>query len=235
MLRHLVRRRRIGLIVMDPLNGYLDASEIDVNKEQEVRQALKPVRDFAEGAGVTIIGLRHLNKASDKPAMYRGGGSIALTAVARSTLLVARHPDDPALRVVVVQKCNLVPDLAKRPIGFRIGQDGQGRPRGPGELPRDLGMWVLELVAELEPAAERIERRNALLRYAAGRLPGSRMARAGRLEEEIGSLLVSSRLRTHAAEPDDGVRDLVARALEADPDMPRSRRQLFRLLRPDWS
>lgn len=128
-LRPIVRHKGIGLLVLDPLNGYLDASEIDVNKEQEVRQALRPVRNFAEEEGVTVIALRHLNKASDKPAMYRGGGSIALTAVARSTLLVARHPEDPALRVVVVQKCNELPDSNRVPIAFRIGQDRHGRPR----------------------------------------------------------------------------------------------------------
>ena len=43
-----VRQKAIGLLILDPLNGYLDASKIDVNKEQQVRQALRPLRDFAE-------------------------------------------------------------------------------------------------------------------------------------------------------------------------------------------
>jgi hypothetical protein len=101
-----------------------------------------------------------------------------------------------------------------------------------GQLPRDLGVWVLDLVEELEPVAERVERRNRLLRAAAGRLSGSRWARAGRLEAEV-EALDGPRLSMRAVEADDGVRELVARALEADPGMPRSRRQLFRLLRED--
>lgn len=149
-LRLLVQRKGIGLVVLDPLNGYLDASQIDVNKEQQVRQALRPLRDFAEGEGVTVIGLRHLNKASDKPAMYRGGGSIALTAVARSTLLVARHPEDPALRVVISQKCNLVPDETKRPIAFRIGQDESRRPRVEW-LTEEIDIDADELLAPRKP------------------------------------------------------------------------------------
>lgn len=149
-LRHLVRRKEIGLVVLDPLNGYLDAAKIDVNKEQQVRQALRPLRDFAENEGVTVIGLRHLNKASDKPALYRGGGSIALTAVARSTLLVARHPEDPALRVVISQKCNVVPDDMKRPIAFRIGQDEHRRPRVEW-LAEDIDINADELLAPAKP------------------------------------------------------------------------------------
>jgi hypothetical protein len=149
-LRLVVRNQGISVVVMDPLNGYLDASQVDVNKEQQVRQALRPLRDFAEGEGVTVIGLRHLNKASDKPALYRGGGSIALTAVARSTLLVARHPEDPALRVVISQKCNLVPDGVKRPIAFRIGQDGRGRPRIEW-LEEEIDIDADELLAPRKP------------------------------------------------------------------------------------
>jgi hypothetical protein len=97
-----------------------------------------------------------------------------------------------------------------------------------GALPRDLGMWALDLLAELEPAAERVERRNGLLRAAAGRLSGSRWAKARRLERELRA--AGSRLRTRAAEVDDGIRALVAEALAVDPDAPTSLRQLLRVL-----
>lgn len=128
-LRYLIRECQARVVVMDALNDYLDASKVKVNNEQEVRAALKPLRRLAEEENVTIIGLRHLNKATDKPAMYRGGGSIALAAVARSVLLVARHPEDKDLRVVVSQKCNLIEDDKRRPLGFRIARDENGRPR----------------------------------------------------------------------------------------------------------
>jgi hypothetical protein len=97
-----------------------------------------------------------------------------------------------------------------------------------GVLPRDLGMWALELLGELEPAAERVERRNALLREAAGRVSGSRWARARRIGQEIRALGMHPRLRERAA--DDGVRELVARALDVDPGLPTSLRQLLRVL-----
>ncbi len=96
-----------------------------------------------------------------------------------------------------------------------------------GVLPRDLGMWALELLAELEPAAERLERRDALLRAAAARVSGSRWAKARRLEREVAALATHPRLRERAA--DDGVRDLVARAVDVAP-APGEVRQLFRIL-----
>lgn len=97
-----------------------------------------------------------------------------------------------------------------------------------GRLPPDLGAW---LVAELEavaPAAERVEERNALLRAAAARMSGSRWAKARRLEREIQAC--AARLRERSALADDGVRELVHQALEIDPDLPRSIRQIFRVL-----
>jgi hypothetical protein len=147
-LREIVRGAGIGVIVLDPLNAYLDG--VDINKEMEVRAALRPMRDFAEDENVTLIGLRHLNKATDKPALYRGGGSIALTAVARSTLLVAKHPDDPELRVLLSQKCNLIEQAKRPPRGFRIEKDGAGRPRIEW-LTEDVSIDADELLGPKKP------------------------------------------------------------------------------------
>jgi hypothetical protein len=97
-----------------------------------------------------------------------------------------------------------------------------------GRCPRDLAAWALEELEELAPAGERVDARNALLRRAADLVSGSRWAKAIRLERELRTLAASPRLRERAA--DDGVRELVARALEVDPDAPASRRQLLRIL-----
>jgi archaellum biogenesis ATPase FlaH len=123
-LRDAIREYGVKVVVFDALNNYLDASKVNVNREQQVRQALKPVRDLAAAENVTIIGLRHLNKKTEASALHRGAGSIALAAVARSVLLVARHPEDESLRIVVPQKSNLVADARKAPVGFRIVESG---------------------------------------------------------------------------------------------------------------
>jgi putative DNA primase/helicase len=163
-LRRMIHMLHIRVVVLDALNNYLDASAVDINKDQEVRQALRPLRDLAEQEGVTIIGLRHLNKATDKPSMYRGAGSIALTAVARSTLLVARHPEDHDLRVMLSQKCNLIEEAKRPPRGFRIARDAAGRPRLEW-LPDDVGIDAEELLGPRKPGPtpDMLERAKAYL------------------------------------------------------------------------
>lgn len=97
-----------------------------------------------------------------------------------------------------------------------------------GVLPEDLARWALEVAEEAAPAIERVQARNALLSQAAALVSGSPWAKARRLEREVEALRAHPALRERAA--DDGVRDLVARALEVDPRMPGSARHLFRLL-----
>ena len=96
-----------------------------------------------------------------------------------------------------------------------------------GSLPPDLGRWAVAELEELAPAAERIDTRNALLREAAALVSGSLWARARRIEAEIQA--ARSRVRVRSADL-DGVRALVVRAVEADPDLPTSHRQLRRIL-----
>ena len=96
-----------------------------------------------------------------------------------------------------------------------------------GRIPPDLARWALDTIGEQSPVAERLERRNELLRAAADRVSGSRWAKARRLEREIQALAARPRLRESFA--DDGVRAVVARALEAGPAP--GLRQLLRVLR----
>ncbi len=128
-VRAIVHATGARIVGLDPLNAFLDASEVNINREQEVRAALRPLRDLAEEEGLLVIGQRHLNKRTDTPSLYRGGGSIGLAAVARSVVLVAKHPEDPGLRVMVSQKCNLCSEDRKVPRAFRIAKDEDGRPR----------------------------------------------------------------------------------------------------------
>jgi len=149
-LKAIVLEEGVNVLVLDPLNAYLDASSINVNSEQDVRRALRPVRDLAEELHLVVLGVRHFNKATDKPAMYRGAGSIALTAVARSVLLVARHPEDRGLRILLSQKCNLIEDEKRLPRGFRIGKDSEGRPRVEW-LAEEIDIDAEQLLAPRKP------------------------------------------------------------------------------------
>jgi hypothetical protein len=92
------------LVIVDPFMGFLSA---DAHKEQKVRQAMGPLKHFAERANLAIVLIRHLVKSGGRSALYRGTGSIGIIAAARSGLLVAPSPEDPHMRVLAQFKSNL--------------------------------------------------------------------------------------------------------------------------------
>ena len=103
-----VEARAAALLIIDPLFAYL-ASEVDSFRDHDVRAALAPLGAAAERTRVAVLVVRHLNKRAGGPAMYRGGGSIGIIGLARSGLVVAPDPDDPALRILASVKNNLCP------------------------------------------------------------------------------------------------------------------------------
>jgi hypothetical protein len=112
---------RASLVVIDPVMSFLAC---DANGDQRVRQALAPLKDFAERSGVAVVMVRHLTKRGGRQALYRGGGSIGIIAATRSALLVAPAPDEPNLRVLCHVKSNLgplAPSLLFEPVA---GTDG---------------------------------------------------------------------------------------------------------------
>jgi hypothetical protein len=56
-----------------------------------------------------VVVIRHLNKTTGGPALYRGGGSIGIIGAARIALLVGRDPADEARNVLAAIKTNIGP------------------------------------------------------------------------------------------------------------------------------
>jgi hypothetical protein len=108
------------LLVIDPITAYLSET-ISTNNDASVRRATTPLADLAQRTGCAIVLIRHLNKAGDLKAKYRGGGSIAFTGAARSVLVVEEHPEQPGLRVLARVKGNLA--KAVPAIGYRITEE----------------------------------------------------------------------------------------------------------------
>jgi len=94
------------LLVVDPFMAYLT---IDGNKEQRVRAAMGPLKRLAEETNIAVVLVRHMNKGGGRNPLYRGLGSIGITAAVRSAFLVAKSPDDPHMRVWCHVKSNLGP------------------------------------------------------------------------------------------------------------------------------
>lgn len=113
------------LVVIDPLMAFLD-DEVNTHKDASVRTALTAIAQLANDTGATILLVRHLNKdASSSNALYRGAGSIAFGAAARSVLVVARDPSDQSAAVLAQVKGNLAKRGATPSLKFRVEESRQ--------------------------------------------------------------------------------------------------------------
>ena len=107
--------------MIDTLNDFLNCNVLG---NQQVTGALRPLRELAEETNVAVVLLRHLVKSGSGGSLLRGGGSVGITAMARSQLKLYRHPDDPNLRVLIQDKCNLGP--LSPSLMFEVVPDGSG-------------------------------------------------------------------------------------------------------------
>jgi hypothetical protein len=131
LVEALVAGRGIRLVVVDPFMAFLDG-KIDAHRDQDVRRCMHRLKLLAEAFGVAVVLVRHLNKLTGGPALYRGGGSIGIGGAGRSALIVGRHPKEPHLCVLAPNKCNLAPPFRSlaytyEPVGdvARIGWAGE--------------------------------------------------------------------------------------------------------------
>ncbi len=100
-----IRLTAARVLIIDPVSAYLGAT--DSHRDAEVRGLLAPLAALAERTSVAILGVMHLAKSGQRPAIYRAIGSIAFAAAARIALAVARDPEREDRRLLVPVKSNL--------------------------------------------------------------------------------------------------------------------------------
>jgi hypothetical protein len=133
VMREVIDAHDIRLVVMDPLSSYMPSA--DRNNEGDVRDALMPLMELMEEAGVAIIGVMHVGKADGgRRPMQRLMGSTAFSAIARTVWMVhdlpKEHqdtptgPDDfpPKKKVLGIAKSNL--SYPPQPLMFARPLDG---------------------------------------------------------------------------------------------------------------
>lgn len=119
-IENAIKATKARLLVLDPLQAYLGEGN-KMNRADGVRPMLKQLAAVAERTGCAIVIVGHMNKASGSKSIYRGLGSIDITAVARSVLLVGRIKNDTPVRVMAQQKNSLAKEGT--PIAFEINED----------------------------------------------------------------------------------------------------------------
>ncbi len=97
------------LVVLDPIDAFL--GQIDSHKNAEVRALLAPLCELAEKLRVAVVGIMHLNKDSQKSAVYRGSGSLAFVAAVRMVWAFAKDPENPNRRLILPVKANVAGDV----------------------------------------------------------------------------------------------------------------------------
>jgi RecA-family ATPase len=97
-----------ALVIIDPLQAFLGA-KVDMHRSNEVRPVMAGLAELAADHKCAILVIRHLNKAGQGKALYRGMGSIDFSAAARSILLAGKDPEDQERFVLVHNKSSLGP------------------------------------------------------------------------------------------------------------------------------
>ena len=108
------------LVIFDPLQSFLP-SDSDMHNAGKMRHTLGKLASVAARNKCAIIIIGHLNKSGAGKCLYRGLGSIDISAIARSVLMVERDADDPSVRYMFPIKSNLAPEGA--PIGFKFDKE----------------------------------------------------------------------------------------------------------------
>ncbi len=145
-----IEEHRPALLILDPITSFFD-KDIDMNRDTDVRRALRPLVRLAAELGFVILGIIHIRKAgngagpsSSEPAFHRILGSVGLPNVARSTVMLTRIPGEVRRgpeRALVFDKVNLAPDDAPATKICLVGHNGEDHPsaewRGDLDLSAD--------------------------------------------------------------------------------------------------
>jgi len=116
-LESCIQLRKPILSVIDPLTAYL-GSDVDFYRANETRPIMAALSALAANYNLAILVIRHLTKGSATKSIYRGLGSIDITAAARSVLLAGQDPEYLQKRAIVQIKSNLAAN--GKAIGYEI-------------------------------------------------------------------------------------------------------------------
>ena len=130
-LAEILKDADAALVILDPITSRIDGA-LDSHKEVDVRRALEPLKEAAELAKASIVGIIHENKRTSTGGADVANkviGSVAWVNVPRSVLTVMKDPDDPTKRLLTVLKGNNsggpggVPTLAYSFEQVEVGRD----------------------------------------------------------------------------------------------------------------
>ena len=104
-LEKVAREHDAAMLMCDPILSMVDET-INVNKAQELRRALQPLKHLAENADLAIPALVHFNKTQGIDVLSMVAGSRAWTEIARAVISIAQDSNAEQYTCVVSQEKN---------------------------------------------------------------------------------------------------------------------------------
>lgn len=104
-IREMILQTGASLVIFDPLQAYL-GPKVDMNRANETRPLLENLRRLAKETNCAVLIIEHKNKNQKGDDIYRGIGSMDITAVARSVLMIVRDEEAPNRRCTMQIKTN---------------------------------------------------------------------------------------------------------------------------------
>ena len=108
------------LIVFDTAQRYM--GKININDIIDVTDCLKPLTKLAQKYSCAVLMIHHLNKSVSFKNLYRIPGSVGITGIARSVLVVHDLENDEEEKALIHVKSNSAKEGL--PIIFEITEDG---------------------------------------------------------------------------------------------------------------
>lgn len=117
------QRTDARLFIVDPLTAHLPAA-VNSWRDEQMRAVLTPLVTLARRLGISVWCIRHYTKDRERDALYRGTGSIAITAQARSIMAVLRDPTRPDLERYTLVPVKLSGGRLAAPLTYEFVVDG---------------------------------------------------------------------------------------------------------------
>lgn len=96
------------LFVLDPIQAFI-GDNVDMNRANVIRPRMNKLKEIAQSTGCAIVLVGHMKKNYSGKSNYRNLGSIDISAVARSVLVVGRLSKSSEIKILLQLKNNLAP------------------------------------------------------------------------------------------------------------------------------
>ena len=101
-----VIRTGARLLIIDPIQAYMP-HDCDMTNASSMRALMKNLAALADRHKCAVVLIGHMTKANGGKNLYRSFGSIDITAIARSVLMIKRDDDNPEIRYMFPVKSSL--------------------------------------------------------------------------------------------------------------------------------